>query len=346
MPYMGLHSAGFVAKIFASLLSPVAFALSGHTILRLEEIFTGLRMDSWLEPIDDFPFGVGTAMMLLDSVIYLGLAWYLDQVVPSEHRTSKALCFPCRQGPRRTLSGEGELKLSEHGKDASAPNAGVTVRGLRKVYGAGSCEGEAHVAVEGLDLDMTVGQIFVLLGHNGAGKTTTINMLTGETAITAGSAEIFGLDVGESAASVRRVLGACSQQDILVPTLTVAEHLALWARLKGVLDKDLMRLVQTAIEEVDLTLAAHQHAASLSGGQKRRLSLAMALIGNPKVIFLDEPTSGCDPVLHCHMHAHTHTQHTYIHTYIHTFIHALILAYAQRHKHEPQSLTLVTGLAA
>jgi len=169
---------------------------------------------------------------------------------------------------------------------------GVKVRGLRKQF---SRDGHEVVAVDGLDLNLYSGQCFVLLGHNGAGKTTTISMLTGLIETSAGSASLFDHDLNTEMSSIRQFMGVCPQHDVLFDDLTVYEHLEFFGKLKGILLKDLHQTVMTAIDEVQLKPKINTKSAALSGGQKRRLSLAIALIGDSKVVFLDEPTSGVDP---------------------------------------------------
>ncbi len=137
-------------------------------------------------------------------------------------------------------------------------------------------------------------QVFVLLGHNGAGKTTTMQMLNGMIAPTSGTATVFGRDVTTSMHAIRRSLGVCPQHDVLWPTLNVQEHLHIYGALKGIASESLDLAVSEAVREVDLVEKFHADAGELSGGQKRRLSLALAFIGNPSTVFLDEPTSGVD----------------------------------------------------
>jgi len=198
------------------------------------------------------------------------------------------------------------LRDEEHNQDSSSSSSssvepvpaslaalgGVRIDGLRKTF---KVKKKDFVAVAGLQLDMYEGQIFVLLGHNGAGKTTTINMLTGMLPATSGSADIYGNNTATDMDAIRRTLGLCPQHDILYDDLTVTEHLSMFGAIKGLSAGRLGVAVDEAIADLSLQAKRHALARSLSGGQKRRLSLACALIGDPKVVFLDEPTSGVDP---------------------------------------------------
>ena len=165
----------------------------------------------------------------------------------------------------------------------------LKVRGLRKVYANGK------VAVDQTSMTLYSGQIFALLGHNGAGKTTTISMLTGLLEPTGGQAELDGIDILKDLDYLRTNLGVCPQHNVLFPYLTVREHLELYATFKGIESAPLIRSrVDRLIYEVELVNEQHQLASTLSGGQKRKLSVAIALSGDSKVIMLDEPTSGMD----------------------------------------------------
>jgi ABC-type multidrug transport system ATPase subunit len=151
-------------------------------------------------------------------------------------------------------------------------------------------------AVDGLSIDLWAGQVTCLLGHNGAGKSTTVSMLTGLTPPTSGDCIIMGHSIVQDLASVRRTIGVCPQNNVVFSSLTVSEHLMFFAKVKGLVSPQRRALaVDAVISDVGLTEKRHVAAQSLSGGQKRKLCLAMALIGDPAVVFLDEPTSGMDP---------------------------------------------------
>jgi ATP-binding cassette, subfamily A (ABC1), member 3 len=189
-------------------------------------------------------------------------------------------------------------------KEFPAPSQGLGAGGLLGFLsggggggGGGGSEAPARtkVAVAGLDLDLFEGQIFALLGHNGAGKTTTISMLTGLLPMSGGGATVFGSDLRDGMEELRRQLGVCPQHDVLWPDLTVKEHLRLFADIKQVPHAEVAAAVEKSIAEVGLAEKADTVAASLSGGQKRKLCVAIALLGGSKVVFLDEPTSGMDP---------------------------------------------------
>ena len=132
--------------------------------------------------------------------------------------------------------------------------------------------------------------------HNGAGKTTTINMLTGMLPITSGDAYVFGHSAKYDMSSIREIMGICPQHDILWDQLTGKEHLQLFAGLKGMNPAEIQEEALKRLEQVELLHVADVQAQAYSGGMKRRLSLAIALIGDPKVVILDEPTTGMDPV--------------------------------------------------
>jgi ABC-type multidrug transport system ATPase subunit len=127
-------------------------------------------------------------------------------------------------------------------------------------------------------------QVTALLGHNGAGKSTTMSMLTGMLAPTGGHAMIDGRDISRDMSAIRASLGVCPQFDILWPVLTVLEHLQIYAALRGIPRRDVLRVAWQAAQYVDMLKELNTQAGQLSGGQKRKLSVAIAFMGNPRIV--------------------------------------------------------------
>jgi ABC-2 type transport system ATP-binding protein len=152
------------------------------------------------------------------------------------------------------------------------------------------------VAVAGVDLEVAAGDIYAFLGPNGAGKTTTVRMLTTLLRPTGGSATVAGHDVVSEAADVRRAIGVALQEAALDPLMTGAELMRLQATLHALPRGEVGPRSDALLERVGLTRAAGRRVGTYSGGMRRRLDLAMALVHEPRVLFLDEPTTGLDPV--------------------------------------------------
>jgi ABC-2 type transport system ATP-binding protein len=150
-------------------------------------------------------------------------------------------------------------------------------------------------AVQGVDLHVAEGEVFGFLGPNGAGKSTTVRMLTTLTTITSGAARVAGIDVAMDPDGVRRAIGVALQEAGLDPRQTGRELLVLQARLFEYSAKESADRAQELLELVDLVDAADRRIKGYSGGMKRRLDLASALVHRPQVLFLDEPTTGLDP---------------------------------------------------
>ena len=162
---------------------------------------------------------------------------------------------------------------------------------------SGSGGGDIVVAVNDLSLTLRRGEILGILGHNGCGKTSTISVLTGLFTASGGVAEVCGYDVVSNISEVQKVMGVCPQQDLLWPQLTAWETLDLFAAIKGVAAGPArVAEVMRVLHEVRLGPVAHRAVGTFSGGMKRRVSVAIAALGSPSVIFLDEPTTGMDPV--------------------------------------------------
>ena len=168
----------------------------------------------------------------------------------------------------------------------------IRARGLVKTY-----ESRAGVveAVRGVDLDVSAGEVFGFLGPNGAGKSTIVRMLTTLMTIPQGSAVVAGIDVAAEPDGARQKIGVALQEAGLDPRQTGRELLILQARLFGVSAADAAIRAQELLELVELTDAADRLIKTYSGGMKRRLDLASALVHEPEVLFLDEPTTGLDP---------------------------------------------------
>ena len=164
----------------------------------------------------------------------------------------------------------------------------VAAQGLKKNYGA-------QTVVDGLDLTLTAGTCHGLLGPNGAGKTTTLKMLLGLIAPEAGDIRMLDLPVPSLARQARLKIGVVPQMDNLDPDFTVAENLLAYGRYFGLKDDEIKRRIPALLEFAGLSSRADTRIQTLSGGMKRRLTLARALVNDPDVIFLDEPTTGLDP---------------------------------------------------
>uniref|UniRef100_A0A7S1TLB7 Probable ATP-dependent transporter ycf16 n=1 Tax=Erythrolobus australicus TaxID=1077150 RepID=A0A7S1TLB7_9RHOD len=151
-------------------------------------------------------------------------------------------------------------------------------------------------AVNGVSLSVRRDSLFALLGHNGAGKSTLFNLLTGVIPVTEGDAFIYGLSVVHDQDAIREIMGVCPQHDVLWASLTPREHIELFAALRGMTRDEGRREAEERLAQVNLTHKADARASSLSGGMQRRLSVAISLTGSPRIVFLDEATTGMDPV--------------------------------------------------
>jgi ABC-2 type transport system ATP-binding protein len=150
-------------------------------------------------------------------------------------------------------------------------------------------------AVDGIDLAVSRGEIYGFLGPNGAGKSTTVLMLTTLLPPTSGTATVGGFDIVRQGAQVRQSIGAALQEAALDSILTGREHLLLQATLQGIPSAERKQRAAALLERVGLTEAADRRVGGYSGGMKRRLDLALALVHGPRILFLDEPTTGLDP---------------------------------------------------
>ena len=168
--------------------------------------------------------------------------------------------------------------------------AAIEAQGLARTF-----SGDVR-AVDGVDLEVAEGEIYAFLGPNGAGKTTTVRILTTLLRPTAGSARVAGFDVVSQAGDVRRAIGVALQEAALDPLMTGRELIRLQATLHGLPRNQGQRRADELLERVDLVAAADRQVGTYSGGMRRRIDLASALVHEPRVLFLDEPTTGLDPV--------------------------------------------------
>jgi ABC-2 type transport system ATP-binding protein len=172
--------------------------------------------------------------------------------------------------------------------NAAEAQNGIEVSGLVREFKGGVR------AVDGIDFEVRPGEIYGFLGPNGAGKSTTVHMLTTLLPPTAGSARVAGHDVVKEGAAVRDSIGAALQEAALDPNLTAREHMRLQGALHGMQKDERTRRGDELIDRVGLSDAADRKVGGYSGGMKRRLDLALALLHGPRVLFLDEPTTGLD----------------------------------------------------
>ncbi|XP_036612763.1 LOW QUALITY PROTEIN: ATP-binding cassette sub-family A member 10-like [Trichosurus vulpecula] len=287
-----------------SLLSPFAFIFGIIQIMRMDY---NLRGFAFPDPSGDSHQLLAIVFMLIfDNLLYLALALYFEKILPREYGHQHSPLFFLRSSfwkshPRaghQTWENETNSTYYSdsfepvppefHGKEA------IRIRNLKKEYKG---KPEKVEALKGLQLDIYEGQITAILGHSGAGKSTLINILSGLSAPTDGFASIYSNNLTETwdLEEIRRITGVCPQFNVHIDFLTVRENLRLYAKIKGVPSKLVEQEVQRVCLELEMKGIQDTFAANLSGGQKRKLTFGIAILGDPQVLLLDEPTAGLDP---------------------------------------------------
>ena len=298
------------------LASSSCFGLALSSMAQFDIISKPLPWSHLNETVNGYlPVGVCMLYLLFDAVLYFLLALYIEQVRPGEYGIPRSAWFPLhdlvscltpKPAGYYNIGGEGGEDGAGGGgggddggcvreadqRDRPAP--GIKITNLVKEFENPESDSVKR-AVDGVTMSMYPGEITAFLGQNGAGKTTTMSMLCGLFPATSGSMTVAGADVETNLAAAQGSLGVCPQHDVLWAQLTVEQHLRFFARLKGVPTKEIDAAVRAMIADLQLQEKASVLSKNLSGGQKRRLSVGIALIGGSAVVVLDEPSSGCDP---------------------------------------------------
>lgn len=264
------------------------------------------------------------------AVVFSIVAIYFDHIIPGNSGSSQSLWYPLsphywglmrpRPRPNKHLlnferdADEIGVPMDSDVRDEYARSANpqnddpVRIMGVRKVYKRFPLisSSKDNKACKNFSASIGQGSLLCLLGHNGAGKSTTFNILTGLFPPSEGDGMVFGNSVVGAMSAIRRTMGVCPQHDILWDELTAREHLEIFADLKRFYPWPWQRAARRAaldeyVEAVKLTAVQHHYVSTYSGGMKRRLSVAIALIGDPRVVFLDEPTTGMDPLSRRHV---------------------------------------------
>ncbi|KAM4824071.1 LOW QUALITY PROTEIN: ATP-binding cassette sub-family A member 6-like [Urocitellus parryii] len=247
------------------------------------------------------------SVLAFDGLIYLMLALYFDKILPygNEHRysplffLSSSSCFRHRRtdnmviekdlDPEHPSDGYFEPIASEiQGKEA------IRIRNVKKEYKSKSGKVKA---LKGVLFDIYEGQITAILGHSGAGKSSLLNILNGLSVPTEGSVTIYNKNLSEmqDLEEIRKITGVCPQNNVQIDMLTVKENLSLFAKIKGIRPQEVEQEVQQILLELDMQNIQDNLAIHLSDGQKRMLTFGIAILGDPQVLLLDEPTVGLDP---------------------------------------------------
>ncbi|XP_039277621.1 phospholipid-transporting ATPase ABCA1 isoform X2 [Nilaparvata lugens] len=296
-----LDDKGKLLNILACIVFPqFNWSRTANLIVSFEKQYDGISFFNLFKECDQAAARIEMIWLLLSyllsCVLYSILIWYFDSIMPGEYGIARPLYFPfqmCSRKKNNVIKEDTDLNETFFEKTGPNTKVGLSVRNLMKVF-----KGDVY-AVNGVNLDVYDGQIMALLGHNGAGKTTTMSMITGMYSPSSG--KIIASDNGstynifDNMDKFRKSLGLCPQHNLVIPYLTVLEHLTFFGMLKG-LDK---RRAESDglnwLRRFNILDKKNNFPPKLSGGMKRKLCLAISLVGDPKILILDEPTSGLDP---------------------------------------------------
>ncbi|KAM5330692.1 ATP-binding cassette sub-family A member 2 isoform 2-T2 [Glossophaga mutica] len=309
-------------KCIASLMSTTAFGLGSKYFALYEVAGVGIQWHTFSQsPVegDDFNLLLAVTMLMVDAVVYGVLTWYIEAVHPGMYGLPRPWYFPLQKSywlgsgraeawewswpwahaPRLSVMEEDQACAMENrrleetrGMEEEPTHLPlvVCVDKLTKIY-----KNDKKLALNKLSLNLYENQVVSFLGHNGAGKTTTMSILTGLFPPTSGSATIYGHDIRTEMDEIRKNLGMCPQHNVLFDRLTVEEHLWFYSRLKSMDQAEIRKEMDKMIEDLELSNKRHSLVQTLSGGMKRKLSVAIAFVGGSRAIILDEPTAGVDP---------------------------------------------------
>ncbi|XP_040186090.1 ABC-type organic anion transporter ABCA8-like [Rana temporaria] len=297
-------------EVFLSIFHPFSFTVGMAESMHMENDLQG----AFFSDIGgDSSHILSSAIYLtLDSVLYIILTLYFDKIIPDKHgvRHEPLFCLrPSFWSKKKKMTpvplGEG-ARLEEDSGDyvEKVPiellgKEAIRINNVKKMY---SSKDKTTEALRGLNLDIYEGQITALLGHSGAGKTTLLNLLSGMCGATSGSANIYGHPLSDLSLrqEIQRNIGFCPQYDVNFELLTVKENLEVFSQIKGFPRSKVKPEVEKVLCDLDIENIQDLRANKLSGGQRRKLTLAIALLGDPEILLLDEPTAGLDPFSrHC-----------------------------------------------
>ena len=275
--------------------------------------------DDYIDCSCVMPVGHILWILLVLFLGYVMLAAYIEKVIPNEYgvhlhpfylfdprywgykaEVLKRNLFKMQQtnDVTREIDEDVQQEIKHMQESMDAEGQPVTQGRAMELFGLQKRFGNKFFAIKGNWFSIDEGELFCLLGPNGAGKTTTINCLTGVLPPNGGAAFLYGSSITEPGGmdKIRSMMGVCPQFDVLWRSLTAMEHLWIFGLVKGIPIEHVENEASTLLDKVALTYAAGQRAGTYSGGMKRRLSVAIALLGDPKIVFLDEPTTGMDPI--------------------------------------------------
>ncbi|XP_075415800.1 ATP-binding cassette sub-family A member 6 [Tenrec ecaudatus] len=287
-----------------SIFSPFAFTSGMAQIIHVDYyLYDGLFSDS----SGDSSVVIGPfSMLVFDCLLYLVLALYWDRVLPYGNERRYSLLFflnssNCVQQQRIDRAIERAIDPEHSPDDCFEPVApefhgkeAIRIRNIRKEYKRKSGNVEA---LKGLFFDIYEGQITAILGHSGSGKSTLLHILNGLSVPTEGSVTVYNRNLADlqDLEEVQNITGVCPQFNVQIDMLTVKENLRLFAKIKGIQPQEVEPEVQRILLELDMQNLQDSIAQNLSEGQKRKLTFGIAILGDPKILLLDEPTAGLDP---------------------------------------------------
>ncbi|CAG9800232.1 unnamed protein product [Chironomus riparius] len=300
---VNFENMNYAVKWFFLLPINTSFGQGISMLFSMELNQIGINFSNLFSHYEGFNFSLGEVMiaMVLSAIIHVLLTFYIEKVFPGDVGIPQPWHFPItsiikmirKTGDKSTThdTNNVDYNFTSHGDFEEEPkhlNAKVRIVNMTRKFGK-------FTAVNNLSLNIYEDQITVLLGHNGGGKTTTMNVLTGMLPPTNGTAYINDFDIRTNIVEARKSLGICPQHNILFNDLTVSEHIIFFCKLKGMQnDQEIKFEIQRYLEQMGFMDKKNELSKTLSGGQKRKLSIANALCGNSNFVVLDEPTSGLD----------------------------------------------------
>ncbi|CAI9172899.1 unnamed protein product [Rangifer tarandus platyrhynchus] len=289
-------------KVAACLSPNVALALGIKLLVKFETKQNGVNWNKIWTPAsleDTLTFGYMMGMLVIDAFLYGLVTWYIEAVFPGQYGIPQPWYFFLMHSywfskPRIKIKKEKmkDSRITQNKYFEAEPTGlvtGIKIKHLYKELGD-------KVVINNMSLNLYKGQITVLLGQNGAGKTTALSILTGHYPPTRGEVFIDGYDITKNITEIRENLGFCPQGDLLFNDLTLSEHLFFYSVVKSIHQKMSPNEINRMLSAFDMLEKRDTFSESLSGGMKRKLSIIIALLGGSKVVILDEPSSGMDPV--------------------------------------------------